>query len=196
MNEPLLLSLIVGPYREARKKGARPTAIGVQSETKWQGPELIAVDDDQLRVAQCDSVLQARELLAQGSQVPLVLITTLGVKDLGADVEARLLRHRLFQVEAWDLLRTRFNARTFDASLNGKAALAKAAVEALGASSPDPAPAGVLTADAAWKVVLDRRLGLAEARPDARSLLEWAMNADGIARWRACPQDLKALLEE
>ncbi|MDP2325582.1 MAG: BREX-2 system phosphatase PglZ, partial [Gammaproteobacteria bacterium] len=124
------------------------------------------------------------------------MVTNLGLRELGADVEARLLRHRLFQVEPWDLLRTRFNARSFDASLNGKDALAKAAVEALGASSPDPAPAGVLTAEAAWKVVLERKLGVPEARPDARALLEWAMNADDVARWRAFPPELKSLFED
>lgn len=196
MTESLLQSLIVGPYRDARKKGASPSAIGVQCETEWQGPETVTVDDEQLRVWQCDSVLQARQLLAEQSGEPLVLVTHLGLKELGADVEARLLRHRMFQVEPWDLLRTRFNARSLDASLNGKAALAEAAVEAMGASSPDPAPAGVLTAEAAWKVVLEKRLGIPEARPDARALLEWALNPAGIGRWKAFPQGLKVLFED
>ena len=195
MTEALLLSLIAGPCRDARKNGVGPVAIGVQSETRWQGPEEITVDEEQLRVWQCDSVLEARELLAEHLGERMVLVTHLGLKELGADVEARFLRHRLFQVEAWDLLRTRFNARSFDSSLNGKAALARAAVEALGASSPDPAPAGVLTAEAAWKVVLDRKLGIAEARPDVRALLEWALNAESAARWKAFPPELKSLLE-
>lgn len=196
MTESLLQSLIATHWRTAQEKSRPVHAIGVQSDSRWQGPDSITLDQVQIPVYQCDSVLQVRELLAEQRNGPIVLVTKLSLKELGADVEARLLRHRLLPVEPWDLLKSRFSARTLDASLNGKMALAKAAVEALGASSPDPVPAGVLTAEAAWKVVLDRRLGLLEAKPDVRAWMEWARSAENVARWKALPADLKALLED
>jgi hypothetical protein len=155
MTEARLLSLVAPQLRAALQKGSAPAAIGIHSETRWQGPVEITLDSVRLPVAQCDSVLAAREQLAAMGSDWLAIVTPLELTELGADVEARLLRHRLFRVEPWDLLRTRFNARTFDASLLGKAALAEAAVEALGATNPDPAPAGVLTAESVWRVVIE-----------------------------------------
>ena len=194
MTEASLLSLIAPRWRAAREKGSAPAAIGVHSETRWQGPAEITLDSVRVPVAQCDSVLAAREQLASRGPNWFVLVTPLELTDLGADVEARLLRHRLLRVEPWDLLRSRFNARTFDGSLLGKAALADAAVEALGATNPDPAPAGVLTAESVWRVVIGNRLGVDEARPDARKWLEWAQDATACARWRALGDELKGLL--
>jgi hypothetical protein len=172
MTESRLLSLIAPHWRAAREKG--PARIGVHSETRWQGPAEVTVEDTHVHVAQCDSVLATREQLSLRGSDWLVIVTPLELTDLGADVQARLFRHRLFRVEPWDLLRTRFNARTFDASLLGKAALAEAAVEALGTKNPDPVPAGVLTAETVWRVVIEDRLGMDEARPDAGAWLEWA----------------------
>ena len=142
MTEASLLSLIAPRWRAAREKGSAPAAIGVHSEMRWQGPAEVTLDSVRVPVAQCDSVLAAREQLAVRGSNWFVLVTPLELTDLGADVEARLLRHRLLRVEPWNLLRSRFNARTFDGSLLGKAALADDAVEALGATNPDPAPAG------------------------------------------------------
>ena len=194
MTEANLLSLIAPRWRAAREKGSAPAAIGVHSDTRWQGPAEVTLDSVRVPVAQCDSVLAAREQLAVRGSNWFVLVTPLELTDLGADVEARLLRHRLLRVEPWDLLRSRFNARTFDGSLLGKAALADAAVEALGATNPDPAPAGVLTAESVWRVVIGNRLGVDEARPDARKWLEWAQDAAACARWRALGDELKGLL--
>lgn len=196
MTEALLQSLIASNWRAAKDKGQRVDAIGVRSESRWQGPDRIVVDDVPMPVFQCDSVLHAREVLSQQQAAPVVLVTALPLTALGTDVEARLLRHKLLEVEPWDLLRSRFNARSLDASLTGKTALAKAAVEALGATNPDPSPSGVLTAEAAWMVVLDRRLGFREARPDVRALLEWARRPDNVSRWRVLPEDLKTLLSD
>src|ERR1035438_7337239 len=174
MTEASLLSLIAPRWRAAREKGSAPAAIGVHSETRWQGPAEVTLDTVQVPVAQCDSVLAAREQLAVRGSNWFVLVTPLELTDLGADVEARLLRHRLLRAEPWDLLRSRFNARTFDGSLLGKAALADAAVEALGATNPDPAPAGVLTAESVWRVVIGNRLGVDGARLVAR---QWLVRA-------------------
>lgn len=194
MTEGLLISLVAPHWRVAREKGKTPAIIGVQTDTRWQGPGAVSLDGEQVRVAECGSVLEAREVLAGAANKGLVLITPLPLRELGADVEARLLRHRLFRVEPWDLLRARFNAKSFDASLLGKTALAEAAIEA--AVTPEPVASGVLTADAVWRVVLEARLGLAEAKPDARFWLEWARKPENTARWKALPAELAALLRD
>lgn len=194
MNESRLVPLVAPHWRAARDKGQPPAAIGVASGSRWEGPSEITVDGCRLPVVQCDSVLQARENLVASGDGWLVIVTQLHLKELGADVEARLLRQRLFRVEPWDLLRARFNARSFDAALLGKSALAEAAVEALGASNPDPAPAGVLTAEIVWRLVLGHRLGIDEARPDARRWLEWGQEPESQGRWRALGDELKTAL--
>ena len=194
MTEGLLISLVAPHWRAAREKGKTPAIIGVQTDTRWQGPGAVSLEGEQVRVAECGSVLEARDVLAGSGKNGLILITPLPLRDLGADVEARLLRHRLFRVEPWDLLRARFNAKSFDASLLGKTALAEAAIEA--AVTPEPVASGVLTADAVWRVVLEARLGLAEAKPDARFWLEWARKPENTARWKALPAELAALLRD
>jgi hypothetical protein len=196
VTEALLQSLIASHWNPSKDKAENVEAIGVRSDTRWQGPDQVVLGHMPIEVFQCDSVLHVRETLNRKRSGPVVFITTLPITVLGTDVESRLLRHRLLEVEPWDLLRVRFNARVFDAGLHGKTALAKAAAETLGTTNPDPSPTGVLTAEAAWKVVLDGQLGLKEARPDVRRWLEWARQNENVMRWRVLPPELKDLLRE
>jgi len=196
MNEQLLLSLVAPHWRATREKDRTAPAIGVQSDSKWQGPEMVSLDSESFRVVQCDSVLEARDVLETHGNGHLIMVTPLGDKDLGVDVAARLLRHKLLRIEPWEALRNRFNAKSFDAALLGKRALAEAAVESLAAGEPDPAPAGVLTAETIWKLVLGGRLGLTDAKPDARAWLEWTLDGDHLLRWRGVNNELKSLLKD
>ena len=77
MTEASLLSLIAPRWRAAREKGSAPAAIGVHSETRWQGPAEVTLDSVRVPVAQCDSVLAAREQLAVRGSNWFVLVTPL-----------------------------------------------------------------------------------------------------------------------
>src|ERR1700680_248869 len=100
MKESVLLSQIekISPKRE------RGQAIGVHSQSRWQGRDQILVGQERWRVAQCDSVLELRQRLAEQVDSPLVLITSLPTTEIGDDVRARLFKQQLFVVNAWNSL--------------------------------------------------------------------------------------------
>src|SRR5713101_9862287 len=132
MTESLLLSQIE-PLRARRDPGQ---AIGVYSQSRWEGRETLAVGPESWRVAQCDSVLELRQRLSEDLDTPLVVVTPLATKDVGDDVRARLFKQRLLAVDPWTLLAGRFKARQVDPALRQSSELADAAIEALGMSEP------------------------------------------------------------
>src|ERR1035441_10326149 len=164
MKESVLLSQIES-IRPKREPGQ---AIGVQSQSRWQGRDRISVGQETWRVAQCDSVLELRQRLAEDSTMPLVLITGLPTAAVGDDVRARLFKQQLLPIDPWNSLAERFKARQVDPVLRQSTALADAALDALSNHEAPVAPSGVLTAEAVWQVVLQHRLGLTPARPDLR----------------------------
>ncbi|MEK7750962.1 MAG: BREX-2 system phosphatase PglZ [Acidobacteriota bacterium] len=192
MTEALLVSQVA-----ALLKRAKPgDVIGIHSRSRWDGAETIAVESQAVRVAQCDSVLQIREVLSTTDQQPLVIVTALETPLLGDDVRARLYRQQLHGLDPWELLRARFRAKAIDPAVLPKTALANAALEALGSEEPPPAASGILTADAIWQVVLERRLVLRGPRPDARALLEWFQDRASSARYEALSEELMGLLRQ
>ena len=190
MTESLLISQ-VGPLRSKLKTGE---AIGVFSTSRWQGREILTIAQETWRVAQCDSVLELRERLAEESGPPLIVVTPLATTDVGDDVRARLYKQRLLTVDPWTLLSSRFKARQVDPALRLLPELAEAALDALGPKEPLPAASGVLTPDAVWQVVITHRLGLDSPRPDLQSFLEWLATDTATARWRSLEEALRARL--
>ena len=190
MTESLLISQ-VEPLRSRMKTGE---AIGVFSTSRWQGREILTIARETWRVAQCDSVLELRERLAEESGPPLIVVTPLATTDVGDDVRARLYKQRLLTVDPWTLLTTRFKARQVDPALRLLPELAEAALDALGQTEPLPAASGVLTPDAVWQVVITHRLGLDSPRPDLQSFLEWLATDTATARWQSLEEALRARL--
>jgi len=88
MKESVLLSQI----ETVRPKQEPGHAIGVHSQSRWQGRDQILVGQETWRVAQCDSVLELRQRLSEQIDSPLVLITSLPTTEIGDDVRARLFK--------------------------------------------------------------------------------------------------------
>jgi hypothetical protein len=181
MTESLLISQ-VEPLRSKVKPGE---AIGVFSLSRWQGHETLTIAQETWRVAQCDSVLELREKLAEESGPPLIVVTPLATTEVGDDVRARLYKQRLLSVDPWTLLMARFKARQVDPALRLQPELAEAALDALGQADPLPAASGVLTPDAVLQVVMRARLGLDSPRPDLQAFLEWLVTDSAAARWQS-----------
>src|ERR1035438_8325101 len=127
MRESVLLSQI----KTIRPKWEAGQAIGVHSQSRWQGHDQIRIDQEIWRVAQCDSVLELRQQLSGQADTPLVLITSLPTTDVGDDVRARLFKQQLLPVNPWNSLADRFKARQVDPALRQSTALAEAALDAL-----------------------------------------------------------------
>jgi hypothetical protein len=190
MKESVLMSQI----KSIRSKWEPGPAIGVHSQSRWQGPAEIRVDQEKWRVAQCDSVLELRERLSEESASPLILITSLETGAVGNDIRARLFKQQLLAVDPWNSLAERYKARQVDPLLRQSTALADAALDALGAVDPPIAASGVLTAELVWQVVLENRLGLKTAKPDVLEFLPWLTSEGAAAKWEALGPDLQKQL--
>ena len=187
-------SVLISQLKSIRGKWEPGPAIGVQSQSRWQGSDEIRLDGEPWRVAQCDSVLEMRQRLSEQSNGPLVLVTSLPTTAIGDDVRARLFRQQLLPVDPWNGLAERFKARQVDPVLRQSTALADAALEALGNSDPPVAASGVLTAELVWQVILQNRLGLTTAKPDLLEFLPWVASHGAAAKWDALGAALQALL--
>lgn len=181
MKPSILLSLI----KSLQPKLEAGQALGVLSQSRWQGPRDITVDDQVWRVLQCDSVLELRESLSEDSSAPLVLVTALPTSLIEDDVRVRLLKQQLMPVDPWNTLADRFKARQVDPALRQSTILADAALESLDENATPVAGSGVLTAEAVWQVILQNRLGLEHARPDLQDFLSWMTFEGAAARWDA-----------
>src|SRR5580658_7763108 len=191
MKESVLLSQI----ESILPKWETGQAIGVHSQSRWQGRDQLLVGQETWRVAQCDSVLELRQRLAEDSSTPLILITALPTAAIGDDVRARLFKQQLMPVDPWNSLAERFKARQVDPALRQSSALADAALDALGDIEAPVAPSGVLTAEAVWQVVLQNRLGLKPARPDLLDFLPWMTSEGSGSKWESLGTALQTQLQ-
>ena len=187
-------SVLISQLKSIRGKWEPGPAIGVQSQSRWQGSNEIRLDSELWRVAQCDSVLEMRQRLSEESTAPLVLVTPLPTTAIGDDVRARLFRQQLLPVDPWNGLAERFKARQVDPVLRQSTALADAALEALGTSEAPVAASGVLTPELVWQVILQNRMGLKTAKPDLLEFLPWVASDGAAAKWEALGDALKGPL--
>ena len=186
-------SVLISQLRSIRGKWEPGPAIGVQSQSRWQGSEKIQLDGEAWRVAQCDSVLEMQQQLSEQVNSPLVLVTALPTTAIGDDVRARLFRQQLLPVDPWSGLAERFKARQVDPVLRQTTVLADAALEALGTSEHPVAASGLLTAELVWQVILQNRLGLKTGKPDLLEFLPWVASDGAGVKWDALGGVLQGL---
>jgi hypothetical protein len=179
MNEALLLSQI----ELIRLKREPGQAVGVHSKSRWQGKNRVFVGQEHWRVFQCDSVLEMRQHLIENPLSPLLLVTALQTAAIGDDVRARLFKQQLMPVDPWNSLAERFKAKQVDPALRQSSVIADAALDALGSTEPPVAPSGILTAEAVWKIILQHRLGIDQAKPDLLDFLPWIASETSAIRW-------------
>jgi PglZ domain len=175
-------------------------AVAIRATVKQPWPSEVSVHGKAFVVCWCESSLALREALcelaagepAAPDMSGLVLITPLATPDVAEDIAARLARARVFQPEGWDIVRTMFQAGHTDARLGRFAWMPQALIEAAAQGDYPPVPSGFLDLETAWRHVLERCLGLPEARPDAVSLLGWATSPDASLRLNLLPAAMRA----
>jgi PglZ domain len=175
------------------KKSSHARAIGIKTGTRWQGDEKQNIGGQEFRFVQCDSSLQARELLieAENSPTPIVLISDLNDIDLGLDAVARLAKGKLFAVRPWPIVLDLFQARDIDPALLAMRWLADALLDIAPSEGYPPAPSGILDEETVWGFFLRHRLRLDRPCPDARDILEWSLEAENLARYLDAPKELR-----
>ena len=187
-------SLLISQVEPLRSKVKASEAIGIFSVSRWQGPETLTISQETWRVAQCDSVLELREQLAEEGGAPLIVVTPLATTEVGDDVRARLYKQRLLTVDPWTLLMARFKARQVDPALRLQSELAEVALDALGQTEPLPAASGVLMPESVWQIVVRHWLNLDSARPDLQAFLEWMATDTTTPRWQSLDPTLRERL--
>jgi hypothetical protein len=187
-------SVLLSQIESVRRKLSDGQAVGVHSESRWQGKDEIRIGTEAWRVAQCDSVLELRQRLSEHSAARLILVTTLSTNAVGDDVRARLYKEQLLIVDPWNSLAERFKARQVDPVLRQSPALADTTLDALGDAEAPVAASGILTAELVWQVVLSKRLGLQSARPDLLDFIPWMTLEGAEARWKGLAPALQAQL--
>lgn len=175
-----------------REPDARCIAIRSPGPEAW--PDSLAVRNRAFSVRWCESPLAARQYLSEtesGERDGVVLLTSLGERELGSDVIARLSRGRVFQIESWDMVRQVFQAREVDSRLANQNWIASLLLENVPPAGYPPVPGGFLDLDTAWSQILRASLGLEGGRPDVLALLRWTMSTDSVVRYAGLPDAAK-----
>src|SRR5262245_31660357 len=116
LGAPALKAQLTGLSAQIREADSLAVAFHA---AVWEGPSSIDADNRTWQVRAGRSALEVREALAGRAtdQDPLVILTELGHPDLGADVMARLVKRRVFPVDAWEPVLRVFGAQRIDARL-------------------------------------------------------------------------------
>lgn len=174
------------------KRDPDANVIGLRAGMPGAWPTRLQVDGRTFCLKWCQSPLALRQLLA-ADPVPaegaegIVVLTPLPDDALGADLLSRFARGRLLAVDSWEMLCVAFQARHVDFRLRRREWIADLLLERAPPGGYPPVGGGVLDADTAWRHLLDRALGLAEARPDAERLLEWTIQEGAVDRFTSLP---------
>ena len=174
-------------------KDAGAPAIGIKAEAPSDLGDLLRVENRDLAVVRCESVLELREKLAflDPSNGPLVIVTTLDDRELGFDVLARLAKRRLFPIDPWQLVKEEFRAQYVDARIVRHPWVAQAILDAPPEAVVPPAPSGFLEAETVWRFLFEQLLGVPEGRRNAESLLEWSLSSENLMRLRQLPEEYR-----
>jgi hypothetical protein len=184
---------IQAQVRHLMNRDPNSSVIGIRARTLGAWPNELAVDSRRFRLAWCESPLAVRQLLTDdvASLEGIVVLTPLSDGGLGADVLSRFARGRLLAIDTSEMLCAAFQARHIDSRLRSKDWIADELLDRVPPGGYPPVAGGVLDADTAWRHLLDRTLGLAEARPDAERLLQWTIEDGAIERFTSLPSKLK-----
>lgn len=162
--------------RAVMKKVPDGRFVGLRARPEWAGPPVLQVEGRDVRVIACPSPLALREALVANADAPgpVVLLTDRDEKELGLDVLSRLAKHQLLELDAWQVVRDLFGARSLDRRLVDSKWIAEALLEAAPDEGYPTLLTGVLDMDTAWRHLLQRRFGFSGPTPTLAEVLMWA----------------------
>lgn len=184
------LSQIKALVATIREKVPEASVIGIRSPARWTG---LCDDGQEFIIYQCDSPLSFRSALRQPVEkaTTKILVTSLNDQDLGDDIRLRLAKRRLFQIDAWQIVRSLFDANAVDPRLTEHPWIAESLLALTPAGGYPSARGGFLDADTAWPLLLDQSIGLGADALDITTLLKWSLHAESTARFRQSPKEFR-----
>ncbi|MBI3156219.1 MAG: BREX-2 system phosphatase PglZ [Burkholderiales bacterium] len=162
-------------------RDAQASVVAIRAAAPLDGVGSIARRGRSFSVRWCASRLAMRDALSAFEDSPgdgLLLLTPLSDTDMPDDVAARLARGRIFQPGGWEMVRQMFSAQGTDARLGRYEWMPQALIEGAESGPYVPVASGFLDLETAWREVLQRCLELPDARPDAATLMRWALRPD------------------
>lgn len=157
--------------------------LAVRGAARWDGRREIEVGGRRFSIHVCTSVLGVRDALRiRANEVPPIIITPLGRRELGQGICEHLIDHKPLNPNPAAALRSIFAASTQESNLVTGRRSALAILRQLGSEVLSPAPGGVLTRDLVMSAVTSNGFGL-PADPSLIDLLVWSARGDGAQRW-------------
>ena len=186
---PPTFSQIKAQVTAIHQKIPQARIIGIRSAGRWSGPVEERDGEQSYAIHQCDSPLAMRVALRQPVDVGTtkILITPLAENELSEDILLRLAKRRLFQIDAWQIVRSLFQARAIDPRLTRHSWIADTLLDALSSDGYPAARGGFLDAETVWPLLLRKYVGLEAEAPDLTSILKWSLDSEATQRFRAAP---------
>lgn len=158
--------------------------FAIRTEFPYAGAPEIACDGLAVRVADCRSDLEARDLLlgldGEDGHGLLLLMRT-DEDRIGEDVRARFAGKTVHTLDPREVLKEIYQAVSIDPRISNDDALLDALIMSGAAGAGRKAPGGTLDLDFAWSVIL-RQPDLMNQRPDLVEILRWSLDEE---RWSA-----------
>jgi hypothetical protein len=180
---PEQLKAQINRWRDRRGWGAE-RVFAIRTEFPYVGASEINCDGLAVKVANCRSDLEARDLLldldGEESHGLLLLMRT-DEDRIGEDVRARFAGRTVHTLDPREVLKEIYQAVSIDPRISSDDALLDALVMSGAAGAGRKAPGGTLDLDFAWSVIL-RQPDLMHQRPDLVEILRWSLDEE---RWSA-----------
>jgi hypothetical protein len=158
--------------------------FAIRTEFPYVGAPEITCDGLAVRVADCRSDLEARDLLLDLDGEDghgLLLLMRTDEDRIGEDVRARFAGKTVHSLDPREVLKEIYQAVTIDPRISNDDALLDALILSGAAGAGRKAPGGTLDLDFAWSVIL-RQPDLMNQRPDLVEILRWSLDEK---RWAA-----------
>ncbi len=156
--------------------------FAIRTDFDYSGPELVACNGLAVKVVDCRSDLEARDLLLglnTENGHGLVLLMRTDEERIGEDVRARFAGKTVHTLDPREVLKEIYQATAIDPRISNDDSLLNALMTPGAAGSGRKAPGGTLDLDFAWSVIL-RQPDLMHQRPDLVEILRWSLDEE---RW-------------
>ena len=176
-----------------RRKAEGARVFGIRASGKWAGDRMKLDGDQVYFIHQCDSPLAMRIALREevNPQATKVLVTGLDEKELSEDILLRLAKRRLFPLDAWQIVKSLFQATAIDPRLTRHRWIAEYLMEYTPSEGYPVVSGGFLDAEIGWSILLREVIGLSDDRPDLTSILRWSTDSAAIARYKGAAPEFR-----
>jgi hypothetical protein len=176
-----------------RRKVDGARVFGIRAPGKWTGEQMKRDGEQVYVIHQCDSPLAMRIALREevSPQATKVLVTGLDEKELSEDILLRLAKRRLFPLDAWQVVKSLFQANAVDPRLTRHRFIAEYLMEYAPSGGYPAVSGGFLDAETAWSILLREAIGLADDRPDLTSVLRWSTDSVAVSRYKGAKPEFR-----